>query len=224
MNNDNEILLATALRFFGAACASVSHEIKNSLAIMRENAGLMEDLLMMAEKGVPLDTERLRSLAVRINKQTERADQIVKNLNQFAHSVDEPLASVEFAEHILLVCSLAQRLASLKGVSFKLRSSEESVVLETAPFFLANMIWQCLLRAIEGGGGQKDLELEVGGEGDAAELNIRGIKALPGNCSGAFPGQAEMLLAECLKAYLSFDPTSGVIRVTLPRRIKHLPG
>ena len=38
------------LRFFGMMTASVSHEIKNVLAIINENAGLMSDLTQMMMK------------------------------------------------------------------------------------------------------------------------------------------------------------------------------
>jgi hypothetical protein len=40
--------------------ASISHEIKNVMAIINESAGLLEDYSLMAEKGMPIDPERLK--------------------------------------------------------------------------------------------------------------------------------------------------------------------
>jgi hypothetical protein len=45
----------TGLQFYGKITASVSHEIKNVLAIINENAGLLEDFTFMADRGKPID-------------------------------------------------------------------------------------------------------------------------------------------------------------------------
>ena len=52
----------TGLRFFGTMSAANAHEIKNALAVINENAGLLEDLVAMVPKGIPLDPERLAAL------------------------------------------------------------------------------------------------------------------------------------------------------------------
>ena len=44
-----------SLRFFGKMNASISHELRNALAVINENAGLIKDLMIMTEKGHPLD-------------------------------------------------------------------------------------------------------------------------------------------------------------------------
>jgi len=77
------------VRFFGRMSASISHEIKNVLAIINENAGLLDDFALMAEKGMPLDPRRLGKVAESLMKQVRRADAIVRNMNKFAHSVDD---------------------------------------------------------------------------------------------------------------------------------------
>ena len=41
------------LQFFGKVSASIAHEIKNVLAIINENAGLLEDLTFAARKERP---------------------------------------------------------------------------------------------------------------------------------------------------------------------------
>ena len=85
-----EVISETGLQFFGKMSASISHEMKNVMAIINENAGLLEDLTVMAEKGMPIDPERLKTQASRIMKQIRRGDDIIKGMNRFAHSVDEP--------------------------------------------------------------------------------------------------------------------------------------
>jgi len=50
----------TGLQFFGKMTASISHEIKNVLAIINENAGLLEDLALMADGGAEIEPQRLK--------------------------------------------------------------------------------------------------------------------------------------------------------------------
>ena len=48
-----ENLTETSLQFFGRVSASISHELKNVLAIINENAGLLEDFTLMGDRGIP---------------------------------------------------------------------------------------------------------------------------------------------------------------------------
>jgi len=54
---------------FAKISAAISHEIKNTLSIINENAGLLEDYAQMAEQtgGLPLD--RVLSITQTIAKQ-----------------------------------------------------------------------------------------------------------------------------------------------------------
>ena len=95
MSSKSDIISETGLQFFGKVSASISHEIKNVLAIMNENAGLLEDYTRMLENGKPINTERFKTLAGKVLKQIQRADGIVKRLNRFAHSVENFAISVD---------------------------------------------------------------------------------------------------------------------------------
>ena len=46
-----ELVSEESLRFFGAMSASVSHEIKNKLAVINEKAGLVEDIAVAMRSG-----------------------------------------------------------------------------------------------------------------------------------------------------------------------------
>ena len=80
----NEAIGKTGLKFFGGVVASISHEIKNRLAIINENAGLLEDLVLMSERGMEIDSERLKRLADSLKNQVSTADGIIKKMNQFS--------------------------------------------------------------------------------------------------------------------------------------------
>lgn len=211
------ILLDSGLQFFGTVSASISHEIKNSLATMREQAGLMEDLLTMAERGMQINLERLRDLATRINRQTERADEIVKNLNRFAHSVDEPSVAIGLADLARLVCALVHRSASQKGMEVAVREPAPSITVETHPFFLAHLLWQCVQFAASRQEGRGAVEIEVGEGGDQACLVVRSSGTLSDRPPPLFPDSTETALLDRVGAAVTVADNGRELTVQLPK-------
>ncbi len=186
------------LQFFGRICASVSHDLKNVLAVVNEGAGLLSDLSLMAEKGMPLDPAKLRSVAGSIQAQIRRGDEIIKGLNTFAHSVDEPVSSVNLAEVVSLVVSLAARLARARNVSLEVGACDEVFVridVYALEYLLHGMVTHALAHAEDGGvltfscsspGGGSMATLTGAGLGTGAEL--------PGELT-ALAGEQDVVLA-----------------------------
>lgn len=135
----------TGLQFFGAMTASISHEIKNRMAIINEQAGLLADFVQMAERGKPLDGQRLDRLAAAVKAQVSMADGIIKNMNQFAHTVDHVSKSVDLGEILAFMAELFKRRAGNSGIRIEVQSREVPLTVETSPFLLMNLIWLCLL-------------------------------------------------------------------------------
>ncbi|MBW1796913.1 MAG: sensor histidine kinase, partial [Deltaproteobacteria bacterium] len=152
MNNKWDVIGEQGLQFFGKMSATISHEISNALAIINENAGLLQDFTLMADKGMPLDPERLNSLAGKVIQQIRRAEGIVKNMNRFAHSVDESSKSVNLSDVVEFVAALSGRFASMRGVTVEPKPAAVPVTITTNPFFLENLIWLCLDFAMDAAG------------------------------------------------------------------------
>lgn len=144
MSDRLTVISENGLQFFGKVSASLSHEFRNVLATLYENAGLLEDLVLAAEKGRPLDPTRIKDLAGRMKAQVRRGTELAENMNQFAHSVDEPLACVNLHEMLDLVTCLAQRTASARGVTLQRPNAEPPLRIRVAPFGLETLIWLCL--------------------------------------------------------------------------------
>ena len=119
------------LHFFGKISASISHELKNVLAIINENAGLLEDFALMADRGVPFDAARLKTMAHAFKKQISRADTIIRNMNRFAHSTDQTVVTVDLAETIETVMAVTARFAFMRGISASMRSAQLFVAAAT---------------------------------------------------------------------------------------------
>lgn len=113
----NSSVEASCVQVFGKVTASVSHEIKNVLAIINENAGLLDDIVLMGgpDQGVP--PERVQAATKLIAKQVNRANIIIKNINRFAHSGDTPTSQEQLAEILNLMVALTDRQAAMKTIS-----------------------------------------------------------------------------------------------------------
>ena len=208
MQPDWKTLGPEGLTFFGRMCASVSHELKNSLAMINENAGLIGDLLMMAGRGKPLDPDMLNTASGRIAKHVAKADGIIGNLNRFAHLADHPVERVELAEHVALCVALHMRLASQRQVELAFEGGAEAVELRTRPFLLANAVHVCLAMALDTAA-QGRIELRLAAAPEGASIYFSGLAA----GAPAPAGQAEELFA-ALGAHATCD--GGDLVLTVP--------
>jgi len=140
----NDSVAETGLKFFGTVSASISHEIKNRMAVVNEQAGLLKDLVHLAGQGGEMNLDRLMRLAESLKNQVDLTDGIIKNMNRFAHSVDSFQCQSDLGEVLSLTASLAKRTADNRGVRIELQVGEPAPSIFTAPFLLMNLIWLCL--------------------------------------------------------------------------------
>ncbi len=151
------------LRFFGKITASVSHELKNYLALINEYNGLLSDLIVAHEMGRDLDLARLKSICGDVHRQVVAGGQVLDHLNGFAHSVDEQVRELDLGAHLALFVALSRRPAALKGVSLELAPAQRRVLLATRPYALLWALGLCLERCLAGAasGGRLGLGLAL---------------------------------------------------------------
>jgi C4-dicarboxylate-specific signal transduction histidine kinase len=219
MNSNRDVIGEQGLQFFGKMSATISHEINNSLAIINENAGLLQDFTLMADKGMPLDPERLNSLAGKVIQQVRRAERIVKNMNRFAHSVDESLKSVNLGDVVELIVTLSGRLASMRGVRVEPKPVENPVTITTNTFLLENLIWLCLDFAMGVAGAGNTIDIITMKTENGAQIRFMQVEDLAKAPPDKFPTEREKALLDLLKADLSADVEVGALVITLPRVI-----
>lgn len=179
MNSIQGSLKIEELQFFGKVSASVSHDFKNALAIINENAGLLQDIVFMAEKGVPLNPERIKSVAGKVRERVSMADNMVKFFNKFTHSPDNPVCEIDLGEYIEVLIELSRRSASKHGINILFDKPQVQTILTTSPFFLINLCWQCLEAAMASAGDSKEISVKI-------EETEKGIKVCYINSSDKF--------------------------------------
>ncbi len=207
-------LAESGLQFFGKISASISHEINNALAILNENAGLLEDLCFMAEKGKEIPPERLKKVAGDQIKQVRRANAIVKKMNRFSHSVDEPVCQNDLGELMGLVVNLSNRFIANKNVSVDYAPPETPVQATTNSFFMAHLLFDCLEQALETAGADRSIAISVASRSAGPTVTFSGLKDLAGT-GAAFPGDRESRLMALLQADVQTDAAGGTITVTI---------
>ena len=209
----------TGLQFFGKMSASISHEIKNVLAVINENAGLLDDFTLMAQRGVPLDPARLNKLAATVQKHVSRGDGIIKKMNRLAHSIDQTVTSVDPAEIIDLFISLTDRLTAMRSVAVEPKLHESTIKIKTSPFLLLNLLWLCLEFAMGAGSGAQRIELSTEQTATGLTIRFKQLSGLSDKKALDFPSESEMSLLDLLEAGLTVDPAGEEILLKLPENI-----
>jgi C4-dicarboxylate-specific signal transduction histidine kinase len=215
MSEDSARLAIEGVRFFGEMSASVSHEIKNVLAVINENAGLLADMLAMNANGLPLDVERLHRMAQSIAGQVNRGDGLVKDMNRFAHSADDARETVDVVEVIRFITALAGRLIAMHGPPPQL-AAPAAVNARTNRFFLENLVWACLRRAMQATAAGQPVAITAENHDDRACIRYHGLSPDALGAPPAFPSSRETSVLALLGAEVTVDTAAGEIRIMLP--------
>jgi len=224
MIGELETAAETGLRFYGRMSASISHEIKNVLAIINENAGLLDDFCLMADRGVPIDPTRLKKLAATVMKQVSRGDEIIKRMNRLAHSMDETVATIELNAIIQLFTSLTDRFTAMRNVSLQTKLPENPVKIRTSPFFLLNLLWMCLEFALEASDNVSRIDLATEQTENGVKIKFKNLAGLTELSTQNFPSEREGILLDLLEADLMANPGCEEIVLQLSENIdQNLP-
>jgi C4-dicarboxylate-specific signal transduction histidine kinase len=205
------------LQFFGRMSAAISHELKNVLAIIKENAGLLNDYLDMMAGGRSVDPERFKAVTRRIDTQTRRADTIIKYLNQFAHTVDNFSQQVDLNQVVELLTALHQRAAAMQQVTLSAKPADGPVEVTTAPFVLLTALGLGVSFALQAVAKGKALTLAAARSDDGGHIIFSGLEGLAGLSTQAFPGDQGDALVAALGAEVELETAAGRITFILPR-------
>lgn len=97
--------------FVGQITAAATHELRNVLAIIKESAGLISDIVRASDQAGSPQSEKLMRAVGRIEDQVKRGSEILTSLNRFAHSLDHAEDETDLDEMAQQVAFLCQRAA-----------------------------------------------------------------------------------------------------------------
>jgi hypothetical protein len=140
-------------RFSGKVTASVTHEIQNVLAIIKERAGLMQDLLALGGTLPAQDlTDRIKTSLEAIQTQVKRGVRLTSGLNGFAHTADHDRIEIDIPDLVGRLVFITERLTRGKEIVTQAVPSTRPLPLLTDPLLFqmaVHLATSCLYRLAE---------------------------------------------------------------------------
>ena len=201
------------LAFFGRVNASISHELKNVMAIISETAGLLGDLADMAADGTPVSPEMLKNCTGSIVEEIQRGFVVIRQMNRFAHSIDVPCASIDLMEILDLAVHLTGYLSFSGTTEIDPCENGPPVVL-TSPFVLQSIVYQCLASTYKHTGSGATITLSVrADEGAGWRIRFSGFSV--GNFE-SFPEPEIQSMAASIGAVIHCDRSGDLLEIKVP--------
>jgi len=186
------------LQVFAKVSAAISHEIKNTLSIINENAGLLDDFAHIAEQTGGVPSERILPITGTITKQVDRSNLLMKNMNMFAHSGDNRLAHANLADVLALVVALAGRQAAMKNLSISVDCPSDIPVF-TYLFPFEALIYLTLSTLYNASANVSSVAIKATSEETDIKINFT-TELMSGLTLERYPDENQRLLAEELQA------------------------
>jgi signal transduction histidine kinase len=214
----NQDISTICVATFSRIAASISHEIKNTLSIINENAGLLDDLAAMSGDEGCVPGDRVKAATTSIIRQVARSNLIMKNLNRFAHSGDVPIARIDVEETLALAVALSARQAAMRQVTVN-HASPTALDLQTNPQVLLSLLFNLLCHIFQQLPADSELVVEAAKAGDRITFKIR--LNPPSTAPIATPESQELLLLDHLQATLIEDPAAFGFSLPTALRREH---
>jgi len=211
-NNDD-------LAFFGKVNASISHELKNILAIISEAAGLLQDLTAMARKDGNFELDMIQTCSQDIVEEVQRGFATIKQMNTFSHSVDDPLKRMNLSEVLELMIHLGGFLSFAGKVRFDPPQESAAIVL-TCPWRLQNLIYQALIYAFESVGPDGEIQISLHPQKDGgARITFSGLGT---KSARTFPVDQTRQIAASINAEIKMAGDSHGLDILVPQYIESM--
>ncbi len=215
MNDAMNFINSEGLKYFGKVNASISHELKNILAIISETAGYLNDLTDLAKQGKDLKLSLLEDCSESIAEDVQRGFTTIKQMNRFAHSVDVPIKEIDLLETLELTVQLSGFLSFASNVQINNDDKDkEAKSILTCPFFLQNLIYQILIFTYESIGPDGDIHIRLYSNkknGTHLIFSSPGQLALQG-----FPTQPIQKAVDVLGIELTINTSSHELDIWIP--------
>jgi hypothetical protein len=123
----------------------MTHDMKNFLAIINENAGLLSDLTLKAQhRNIPVDPLKAATISEKIGKQVARADEMMKRFNRFSHSMDHDVETVDMEEAVDLVACLAEGIFRQDRICLTVIPAAVPCRIHASKFALLHLVFRAV--------------------------------------------------------------------------------
>jgi signal transduction histidine kinase len=175
-------------RFMGTVTAMAMHDMQNVLAIIRESAGLVGDLLEINKSTPFKHRDALERAVGHITRHVERGKGILEAMGRLAHAPDDnQLDHSDLAACCRAVVQLTERLAHMKNAEVRLAGPDRGIPVGvgTLPAMTALFLGLSHLFGLPGPDGRVVNVVALARDGAAvARLCLDGLALEPGAVAG----------------------------------------
>jgi hypothetical protein len=196
------------LVFFSTVSGSLCHEMRNVVAALNENAGLLGDFVLVGAKGRPVDPGRVDVVNQRVARFVARADRLLTSFSRLAHGMDKERGAVDLQEIAQDVVALGGRLIAASGREVQV-GGQPGAVATTSPFVARLLLWRCLEAILADEGHREPTAITVAVTPGGAEMHLSA-----GDDRGAWrrrgiPDELELQLCALARCSMAVDETTG---------------
>jgi len=138
MDNQSQVY-QYSLQAFTEIFAIVSHELRNTLAIINENSGLLDDLILMSNETI--ESRRVKIATAAIEKQVSRSDKIIKTMNRFAHTADLTVSTAVVQLLLTDIVDLTNRKAAGAEITVEIKCDKNHTLTGELPVIEATVYY-----------------------------------------------------------------------------------
>jgi len=189
MESKNEVdVTFLHLRFIGKILAGFTHEIKNHLAIVKESAGLIGDMIQLG-KSTQNDSGQYLEIVQSIEEQKEKSTAHFTYLNRFSHRMDTPLSTFSVNDSIEELTALLQRFANQKRITIEKDFQKDLAPVHSNPSMFQFLVFTFLEEMLTTLDKNSRISIKTEGSNNAVAIRI----TPEGNIIEGAPGTGPML-------------------------------
>lgn len=137
------------VRFMGNLTAMTMHEMQNVMAIIREAAGLMGDILKVNARAEFKHRPNMERTVEHITSQVDRGKLLLDATSKLAHSPDEDmLESCDLTVYARTLANLAARMVRLKGGELRYEGATGALPVGVGALKILMLGYDCLKWAV----------------------------------------------------------------------------
>jgi len=148
-NKGERDLRLLQLRFIGKILAGFTHESKNYIAIVKESAGLIGDMIQLGKKSGD-EPDAYLEIIHSIEEQIEKATDLFRYLNRFSHRMDTELCTFNVNETLEELIALLTRFANQKKISLEKDFQQDIPSITNNPSLLQLLVFHFLEEQLTG--------------------------------------------------------------------------
>ena len=172
MESENKVdVTFLHLRFIGKILAGFTHEIKNHLAIVKESAGLIGDMIQLG-KSAQNDSGQYLEIVRSIEEQIDRSTVHFTYLNRFSHRMDTPLSTFSVNDSIEELAALMQRFANQKKITIEKDLQQDLDPVHSNPSMLQFLVFTFLEEMLAELDKNSRISIKTKGAQNAVEIRI----------------------------------------------------